>query len=223
MVRSVTLRNFDQQMAHLIEKNLSDRGVTFLKETLPVKIEKNKKNLTVTYKNSKNDQIKNENFDNVLFAIGRKTSTEGLNLQAIGVKIDKESGKIIAENERTNIPNIYAVGDVLHGKPELTPVAIEAGKLLAKRLFGNSSEYMNYENIATTIFCPLEYGCVGLSEEKAIEKFGEANIEVYCLNWFLNFEKIINIILSIVNCRFITHFISQLSFLYLINLLHSAT
>lgn len=67
----------------------------------------------------------------------------------------------------------------LQKRPELTPVAIHAGKLLAKRLFGNSRENMDYINVATTIFTPLEYGCVGLSEEDAISKHGTDEIEVY--------------------------------------------
>lgn len=50
---------------------------------------------------------------------------------------------------------------LLQKKPELTPVAIHAGRLLARRLFGNSSVNMDYENVATTVFSPLEYGAVG--------------------------------------------------------------
>lgn len=64
-------------------------------------------------------------------------------------------------------------------KPELTPVAIQAGKLLAQRLFNNSNEQMDYENVATTVFTPLEYGTVGISEEVAIKRYGEDNIEVF--------------------------------------------
>jgi thioredoxin reductase (NADPH) len=67
----------------------------------------------------------------------------------------------------------------LQGKPELTPVAIQAGKFLAQRLFNNSNEQMDYENVATTIFTPLEYGTVGISEEVAIKKYGEDNVEVF--------------------------------------------
>lgn len=66
----------------------------------------------------------------------------------------------------------------LQGKPELTPVAIQAGKLLAARLFANGKKFMDYDNVATTVFSPLEYGCVGLSEEVAAKRFGEDNIEV---------------------------------------------
>ncbi|XP_040458948.1 thioredoxin reductase 2, mitochondrial isoform X3 [Falco naumanni] len=65
------------------------------------------------------------------------------------------------------------------GRPELTPTAIAAGKLLAQRLFGQSSELMDYDNVPTTVFTPLEYGCVGLSEEAAVQCYGSDNIEVY--------------------------------------------
>jgi len=63
-------------------------------------------------------------------------------------------------------------------RPELTPVAIQAGKLLARRLYNGSQELMDYDNVATTVFSPLEYGCVGLTEEEAINKYTENNIEV---------------------------------------------
>lgn len=65
-------------------------------------------------------------------------------------------------------------------KPELTPVAVQAGKLLAARLFNGAKAKMDYENVATTVFTPLEYACVGLSEEAAIKKYGADKIEVRC-------------------------------------------
>lgn len=58
-------------------------------------------------------------------------------------------------------------------------MAIQAGKLLAQRIFNNSNEQMDYENVATTVFTPLEYGTVGISEEAAIKKYGEGDIEVF--------------------------------------------
>lgn len=64
------------------------------------------------------------------------------------------------------------------GRPELTPVAIQAGKLLAQRLYNSGKTEMDYDNVATTVFTPLEYGCCGLSEETAIERYGEDKIEV---------------------------------------------
>lgn len=71
---------------------------------------------------------------------------------------------------------------------ELTPVAIHAGSLLSQRLFGPEDAdwdmlKMDYTNVATAVFSPVEYGAVGYSEEKAIEKFGEQNIDVYHIHF----------------------------------------
>lgn len=81
--------------------------------------------------------------------------------------------------EQTNVPYVYAIGDILEGKIELTPVAIQAGKLLARRLFGGRLEKCDYTSVPTTVFTPLEYGCCGLSEEKAIEMYQKENLEVF--------------------------------------------
>lgn len=54
-----------------------------------------------------------------------------------------------------------------------------AGKLLSERLFGGKQKLMDYTNVATTVFTPLEYGCVGMSEEEALAKYGESEVEVY--------------------------------------------
>jgi pyruvate/2-oxoglutarate dehydrogenase complex dihydrolipoamide dehydrogenase (E3) component len=70
------------------------------------------------------------------------------------------------------VENIYAIGDVIYGKLELTPVAIKAGKLLSLRLFAGATEKMDYVNVPTTVFTPLEYGCCGYSEVEAKEKYG---------------------------------------------------
>ena len=77
----------------------------------------------------------------------------------------------------------------MYNKPELTSVAIQAGKLLARRLFGGSSIKMDYQNIPTCVFTPLEYGFCGYSEESAYEEFGKDNIEV--CNIYNNVKKMI--------------------------------
>ncbi|XP_003377568.1 thioredoxin reductase 1, cytoplasmic [Trichinella spiralis] len=119
-------------------------------------------------------------FDTVLWAIGREPRLSDLNLDAVGVKCDSKSGRILVnEKDQTTVSNIYAIGDIQHGRAELTPVAIKAGKLLARRLYSDSQLLMNYDNIPTTVFTPVEYSCVGLSEELAVEKFGANEIEVY--------------------------------------------
>ena len=96
--------------------------------------------------------------------------------------MNPKNGKVLHdEAERTNVDSIFAIGDVLDDKPELTPVAIQAGKLLARRLCGADDTLTDYVNVCTTVFTPLEYGCCGLSEEDAIEQFGEGDIEVFVI------------------------------------------
>lgn len=165
-------------MADLVTQNMKERGVTFIDKAVPVSVEKNNKKITVEYKNTQTDAVHKAEFDTVLFATGRRPLTKEMNVKAAGIKVDNETGKIITDNEKTNVPNIYAVGDVLYGKPELTPIAIQAGKLLARRILGKSTELMDYEIVPTTVFSPLEYGCVGMSEESAVSHFGKDDIEV---------------------------------------------
>ncbi|KAK9730157.1 Pyridine nucleotide-disulfide oxidoreductase, dimerization domain [Popillia japonica] len=178
MVRSVPLREFDRQMGDLVAASLQEKGVKFLNKCLPKSIEKQADGKLLISWTDPNETF-SDTFDTVLFAMGRHASTKELQLENAGIKTEGNRGKINCVNEQTNVPNIFAVGDVLYGRPELTPVAIHAGRLLSRRLFGNSTMFMDYENVATTVFTPLEYGCVGISEEKAIEKYGEDKLEIY--------------------------------------------
>lgn len=100
-------------------------------------------------------------------ATGRTPSTRALNCEAVGVKLN-DKGQVKCENgdERSSVDCIYAIGDVLEGGLELTPVASMAGKLLAKRLFKpDFTKKMDYVNVPSTVFTPLEYGFVGYSEK----------------------------------------------------------
>uniref|UniRef100_A0A8C2VNC8 Thioredoxin reductase 3 n=1 Tax=Chinchilla lanigera TaxID=34839 RepID=A0A8C2VNC8_CHILA len=136
--------------------------------------------LKVSAKSTEGAETIEDVYNTVLLAIGRDSCTKKLGLEKIGVSVNERSGKIpVNDAEQTNVPHIYAIGDILEGKPELTPVAIQAGKLLARRLFGASVEKCDYINVPTTVFTPLEYGCCGLSEEKAIEVYKKENLEVF--------------------------------------------
>jgi thioredoxin reductase (NADPH) len=180
MVRSILLRGFDQQLANMVGQFMTVEGIQFIWKEIPtsvVKLDSGK--LKVEW----GSPAKTDEFDTVLFAIGRYPDLEGLHLDKAGVAVDAKSGKILAKNEQTTVENIYALGDCMHGVPELTPSAIQAGRLLARRLFNNATTQMDYENIATTVFTPMEYGVIGLSEEVAIERFGEDNVEVFHVHW----------------------------------------
>ncbi|XP_075456697.1 thioredoxin reductase 1, cytoplasmic isoform X2 [Ascaphus truei] len=183
MVRSILLRGFDQQMANKIGDYMEQYGVKFLRHFLPTKIEQIEAGtpgkLMVTARSNDGTEMREE-YNTVLLAIGRDACTRKIGLDIAGVKINEKSGKIpVNDGEQTNVPYIYAIGDVLEDKLELTPVAIQAGRLLARRLYGHSTVTCDYVNVPTTVFTPLEYGACGLSEEKALMKYGDANIEVY--------------------------------------------
>lgn len=178
MVRSILLRGFDQDMANRIGEDMKVMGINFINEATPSKIEKRDDGkLVVSY--SQGGLTVTGEYDTVLLAIGRKIITDQLNLDAAGV-VCEPNGKIKTnEDESTNVPNIHAVGDVKFGGLELTPVAIEAGKRLSRRLFNKSYQLMNYHTIPTTVFTPLEYGSCGWSEEDAIKEYGDERIEIY--------------------------------------------
>merc|ERR1712070_1127644 len=118
-------------------------------------------------------------FDTVMAAIGRYADCASIGLDTVGVKTNPKNGKIVCTNEQSSVPHIYAIGDVVDAAPELTPVAIQAGRLLSKRLFAGSNEVMVYKDIATAIFTPLEIGTVGISEEEALATYGEGNVDSF--------------------------------------------
>uniref|UniRef100_A0A336MJC3 thioredoxin-disulfide reductase (NADPH) n=1 Tax=Culicoides sonorensis TaxID=179676 RepID=A0A336MJC3_CULSO len=180
MVRSIVLRGFDQQMAGMITNAMIEKGVNFIFEAVPVSVNKQEDGrLLVKYRNKDGSEAE-DIFDTVLFAIGRSANTSKIELENAGVELVKDSDKLdVNDASQTNVPHIYAVGDILYKKPELTPVAINAGRIIARRIFNGSQEVMDYADVATTVFSPLEYGCVGLSEEAAVARFGEDNVEVY--------------------------------------------
>lgn len=119
-----------------------------------------------------------EGFDQLVWAIGRTPLTADLDLQAAGVEATAEGFVPSDDFENTNVPGIYAIGDVT-GKPALTPVAIAAGRRLGDRLFGGMTERrLVYENISTVVFSHPPIGTVGLTEEEARATHGDA-VKIY--------------------------------------------
>uniref|UniRef100_A0AC34QVS2 Thioredoxin reductase n=1 Tax=Panagrolaimus sp. JU765 TaxID=591449 RepID=A0AC34QVS2_9BILA len=188
MVRSILLRGFDTDMAERIGKHMKKKGIKFL-NAVPVRFEQLKERtetepgrIKVHFKLVKEDgtsEEASEEFDTVLLAIGRDAKTEDLGLDKIGAKLSKAGKLICRVDQNLTMPNIYAVGDVLDGCPELTPVAIHAGRALVRRVFTGNLEVTEYWSVPTTVFTPLEYGCCGMSEDDAIKKFGKDNIVIY--------------------------------------------
>ena len=115
----------------------------------------------------------------LLYAIGRRPNTDGLGLEEVGVKLDQGGHVVCGEDGVTAVPNVFAVGDVT-ARAALTPVAIQAGRLLADRVFGGrTGAAMSYQNVPTAVFTDPPIGTVGLTEEEARAGFGADAIRVY--------------------------------------------
>jgi thioredoxin reductase (NADPH) len=190
-VRSILLRGFDRECADKIGEYMKSEGIKFREEVVPKKLVKTEGGrIAVTFSNDETEE-----FDTVLAAIGRMGDTEKLGLENVGISVNPNNSKISAKLEQSSVPNIYVIGDVMDGCPELTPVAIHAGRMLSRRLFGGlPTAFMDYRNVCTTVFTPIEYGTVGYSEDDAKAEYGEENLEVYHkyfipLEWSLSHSR----------------------------------
>ncbi|MFA4912720.1 MAG: glutathione-disulfide reductase [Burkholderiaceae bacterium] len=114
--------------------------------------------------------------DSIMLALGRQPNTEGLGLDAAGVEIDELGAIIVNEFSRTNVPSIFALGDVTN-RVQLTPVAIHEAMCFIESEYKNNPTSPDHDLIATAVFTQPEIGTVGLSETAASEKYPV--LEVY--------------------------------------------
>jgi thioredoxin reductase (NADPH) len=198
-VRSILLRGFDQEIAERIGEDMAGRGVHFKRGVTVSSVEGEKEGeKVVTFSDGSSDT-----FNTILVAVGRTADTASLNLDKVGIETNPRNGKVrcspltdrhIDENGQEVQPHFYFLGDVVEGRPELTPVAIQSGRYLARRLFPPTRSHiidqpsykvygggptMNYDLIPTAVFTPLEYGAVGLSEDEAVARYGERYVDAY--------------------------------------------
>jgi glutathione reductase (NADPH) len=118
-------------------------------------------------------------FDTVLWAVGRRPNIEDLGLDSAGVALDAEGFIAVDKYQNTSAPGVYAVGDVT-GAPELTPVAIAAGRRLSDRVFGGMADrHLRYDVIPSVVFSHPPIGTVGLSEEDARRRYPNEPIKIY--------------------------------------------
>lgn len=176
LYRSEVLRGFDQNITSRLVKYLTEFGMNFIKGN-PLGFYKDGNQIRA--KLELGGQEEERIYDTVLLAIGRTPDTKGLNLDKLGMKLAQNGKLIVNEQWQTSIENIYAIGDINEHGLELTPVAIKEGAYLAEGLFTNNWKKINYEVVPTTVFTPLEYSFSGLSEEKAIERYGEEKLDIY--------------------------------------------
>jgi len=184
--RHQVLRNFDSMISENLTNTLEKDGVLLEKHSNVTNVVKcpDSGRLTVTVTTRHPDHPKPStqvisDVDCLLWAIGRKSNTDNIGADKIGLKLDHRGDIVVDEYQNTNVKGVYAVGDV-QGKGLLTPVAIAAGRRLSHRLFnGETSLKLNYDNIPTVVFSHPPIGTIGLTEEEARTKFGDDSVKIY--------------------------------------------
>lgn len=169
------LRRFDPMLREVLIEEMTQRGISF---EVCHEIERIERGENGALRCVSNQGVSHDGFDCLLWAIGRKPSTEDLGLEHAGVERDAEGHVRVDEFQNTSGEGVYAVGDVT-GRWPLTPVAIAAGRRLADRLFGGEPDArLDYEFIPTVIFSHPPIGTVGMTEDEARDQHA-SDVKVY--------------------------------------------
>ena len=155
----------DPEVGRMAQKRLGKSGVDF---RLGCRVKKIKNNTVYYELDGREESVK---ADVILMAVGRIPNTEGLNTEEIGIEMDR--GAIKTDGFlRTNIPNIYAIGDV-NGKVMLAHTASHEGMTAVAHICGETGEEMNYNRIPSCIYLDPEIACIGMTEPQAREQYGD--------------------------------------------------
>jgi glutathione reductase (NADPH) len=173
--QDLILRGFDEDLRSAVQAGMIQHGVKIISQIQDISIAKTNTGVAVNVTNK--DGTSTILADAVsLAALGRKPNTDNLGLENVDVKT--HNGAILVDaNNRTNVENIYAVGDCTD-IIQLTPVAIGEGRAFADTMYGNKPRQMSYADIPTAIFTTPEAATVGLTEAEAREMHGDA-IKIY--------------------------------------------
>ena len=161
------LRGFDQDLRKYLAEEMQKKGIKLLFNTNIESVIKQNSGFETQFTNHQSPIT-----DLVMFATGRKPNTSNTGLEDVGIKLNNNGAIIVNEEYQSSVPSIYAIGDVTD-RVQLTPVALAEGTFVASTLFGKQERQMDYNNIPTCIFSQPNLGTVGLTEEEAVEKYGE--------------------------------------------------
>lgn len=175
MRRAHFLDGFDTMLQEGLMGAMVQAGVTMATHRNVSAIKKSPDGLEVLFR----DHEPLSGLDCVIWAVGRKPSTDDLGLQEAGLGVSEGGFLKTDPFDNTEVPGIYAVGDIA-GRAALTPVAIAAGRRLADRLFGGMPDRrLDYTLIPTVVFSHPPIGTIGLTEDAARERHGGEGIKVY--------------------------------------------
>lgn len=162
------MTSFDTMISTALEQEMRTQGIVVQTDFQVRSLSRSKQGLHV---HASDGKLFNS-FDQIIWAVGRRPNTETLGLNNASVKILANGIIPVDEFENTNIPGIYAIGDVT-GKMALTPIAITAGRKLSERLFNNKkNSKVNYNNIPSVVFSHPPIATLGMNEQQARERYG---------------------------------------------------
>ena len=153
----------DKEISSEFMKILKKQGIKFNMQNKVETIKKNKSGVTVSTVDKEGNKNNFES-DVVLISVGRKANTEGLNLETIGVELDDRKRIKTDKSFKTNLENIYAIGDVISG-PMLAHKAEDEGVAVAENIAGQSG-HVNYDTIPGVVYTTPEVAAIGKTEEQ---------------------------------------------------------
>ena len=156
----------DRELSGGLQKLLEKQGLSFSFETLAESAEVKDGKVVVTLKHG--DEVTTETCDRLLVAVGRKPNTHGLGAEDVGVAMDEKGRIIVNETFETNLPGVFAIGDVIPG-PMLAHKAEEEG-VAAVELMAGKAGHVNYDAIPNVVYTHPELASVGLTEEQVKEQ-----------------------------------------------------
>ncbi|MBO8218763.1 glutathione-disulfide reductase [Prochlorococcus marinus] len=166
------LNGFDEDLSSCLEESPTYTGINIISNTQLLSIKRVNGDLESTL-----DSCDKLLTNNILIATGREPNLLPLNLDFLNLKMDGQYLDVDELNQ-TSKANIFAVGDIIN-RPNLTPVAIEQGRVFSDNFFNDQKRKVNYENIPKAVFTIPEISTVGLSEKKAKEIYSEENIKIF--------------------------------------------
>jgi len=168
------LRGFDPMIQAALTREMANTGVNIVSEVVPASLVRREDG---SYELAAEDGRRFGPYDAVIWAIGREPAAADLNLHNAGVLLDSSGFVPTDAWQCTNVPHIFAIGDVT-GRIPLTPVAIAAGRRLSDRLFGgHDGRHLNYDCIPTVVFSHPPVGTVGLTEPEARQRHAQVEIK----------------------------------------------
>ncbi|MEO0708599.1 MAG: glutathione-disulfide reductase [Cyanobacteria bacterium J06649_5] len=171
------LSGFDQDLRNELHEAMVKQGIRIVINAQVVSVESKGDGVNVMINDGKDNEVIIADAVH-LAATGRKPKLENLGLESTAVEVSEKGAIATDKHGQTAEPSIYAIGDCTD-RINLTPVAINEGRVLADTLYGNKPRLMSYEAIPSAVFTTPEAASVGITEETAVENYGEDNIRVF--------------------------------------------